>query len=200
MSPRPLLAALLLTIGLSACSFGMNATETEKRPATPSVPVPNAANVPRATSFAPVVEGEPNMLATAHIAVILYEGAGTVGYDVGCGDAVLLIDRPAEVGDSSLDQALRTLLATPASVEAEGTTYANTLGGTSLLLESATIENGVATIRFTGNLMFGGMCDSPRVEAQIEHTVLQFPEVESYVVELNGSSDSWDQLFSFKGI
>lgn len=196
MRTRLILAALLL--GLASCSS--RAEVSYDGLIDDLAQTPNAAPpAESATGDAPG-DSPQNMLATSRIAVILYEGAGSAGREVGCGDAVVWIERPAEVGDSQLERALRTLLATPASVAADGTTYANALGETSLLLESATIENGVATIRLAGNLMLGGVCDSPRVEAQLAYTIHQFPEITSHVIELNGSADAWDQLFSFKGI
>lgn len=196
MRTRLILATLLL--GLGACASRAEVSYDELLPDAAEPPIAAPAGEPAADQ----TPGNPpkNMHATSRIAVILYEGAGTVGNEVGCGDAVVWIERPAEVGSTPLEQALRTLLATPAEVSVEGTTYANALGDTSLLLESATVEGGVATIRLTGNLMMGGACDTPRVEAQIAYTVQQFPEIESSVVELNGSADAWDQLFSFKGI
>jgi spore germination protein GerM len=53
-------------------------------------------------------------------------------------------------------------------------------------LESATVENGLATINLSGDLELGGACDNPRVEAQIEQTALQFPTVDEVDIFLNG--------------
>jgi len=39
------------------------------------------------------------------------------------------------------------------------------------------IEDGVATVNLVGTMMLGGVCDNPRVEAQLIQTALQFPTV-----------------------
>jgi hypothetical protein len=46
--------------------------------------------------------------------------------------------------------------------------------------------NGHATISLTGTLRTGGVCDIPRVEAQIEENALQFSTVKSVTAYVNG--------------
>jgi hypothetical protein len=45
--------------------------------------------------------------------------------------------------------------------------------------------DGKATIKLSGSLVLNGICDNPRVEAQIEQVALQFSTVKSVQVYLN---------------
>ena len=53
-------------------------------------------------------------------------------------------------------------------------------------MEGATIRDGTATIALAGDLMLGGVCDNPRVQAQIEATATQFDTVDRVEVTVNG--------------
>jgi len=55
-----------------------------------------------------------------------------------------------------------------------------------LQLESISLENGIAVINLTGTMALGGVCDIPRVEAQLESTVLQFSTVQEVSIFVNG--------------
>jgi hypothetical protein len=63
--------------------------------------------------------------------------------------------------------------------------FYNALYQSDLQIENVMIDQGTAIIHLTGTLMLGGVCDSPRVEAQIEQTALQFSTVSDVTVFLN---------------
>ncbi|MEZ4680232.1 MAG: GerMN domain-containing protein [Caldilineaceae bacterium] len=48
------------------------------------------------------------------------------------------------------------------------------------------IVDGVASIYLTGTLRVGGVCDEPRVRAQIEETALQYYTVDEVRIYVNG--------------
>jgi hypothetical protein len=52
-------------------------------------------------------------------------------------------------------------------------------------VESVSVEDGEATVQLSGELMLGGACDNPRMEAQLEETALQFPEISAVSVFIN---------------
>jgi hypothetical protein len=62
----------------------------------------------------------------------------------------------------------------------------NALHRSDLSLDSATVENGQATLYLSGNLQLGGICESPRVEAQLRQTTDQFSTVGESVIFING--------------
>jgi len=45
---------------------------------------------------------------------------------------------------------------------------------------------GLATINLTGQIVLGGVCDAPRIEAQFDHTGRQFSTVSQVKVNVNG--------------
>jgi spore germination protein GerM len=62
----------------------------------------------------------------------------------------------------------------------------NALYQSELRLDGVNIKDGVAIINLSGSLQIGGECDSPRVEAQIQQTALQFTTVKDVSVRING--------------
>jgi hypothetical protein len=45
---------------------------------------------------------------------------------------------------------------------------------------------GRARVELSGNVSIGGACDVPRIEAQLERTVLQFDDVATVEILVNG--------------
>ena len=116
---------------------------------------------------------------------------------VGCGDALRAIPRTVPASDQPWQAAIEALLGVdPAAVEQAG--LYNALANSSLQLESMTVDaQGTATIRLTGQLSLGGVCDNPRVAEQIVQTALQFPAVRRVMVFLN--SEPLDTVLSGQG-
>src|SRR5919202_271448 len=106
--------------------------------------------------------------------------------DVGCGDQVVLVDRAVARTGAPLHAALDALLA---ERQRQGTSdhLYNALAESSLHVDSVSIQSGTATIGLAGRLSLGGVCDDPRVEAQIRSTALQFPSVSDVRITLNGA-------------
>jgi hypothetical protein len=73
----------------------------------------------------------------------------------------------------------------------------NALYRSNLQLESASINNGIASVYLLGALSMGGECDTPRVQAQLEQTILQFPSVTKAAIFVNGSPLA--EVLSLKG-
>ncbi len=117
---------------------------------------------------------------------VALEGAEKVGEPIGCGDSIVPITITVPPTDNTLKTALENLLAEKQQ-NIEPDLY-NALYQSNLNIDSATITNGLAEVKLTGTLTLGGVCDSPRVESQIERTILQFPEVKEVKVFLNGKT------------
>jgi len=62
----------------------------------------------------------------------------------------------------------------------------NALYQSNLTIEDLRIENGKASIRLAGKLLLGGVCDNPRVEAQLVETAKQFSTVKEVEIFING--------------
>lgn len=107
--------------------------------------------------------------------------AGTGG-NVGCGDSVVPYTVSIQPTVAPLTAALNQLFAL--NTQAFG--YYNALGSSNLSVAGIDIENGVATVELTGQLMLAGVCDNPRVEAQLRQTALQYHTIDDVNFFING--------------
>ncbi|MDZ7660318.1 GerMN domain-containing protein [Fodinibius sp.] len=110
--------------------------------------------------------------------------AAEEGEGIGCGDEMVAISRDIEPTAGVLMAALTELFSITED-EYEG--YYNALENSDLGVESASVEDGVATVYIEGEVSVGGVCDEPRFEEQIRQTVLQFSTVESARIFVNGT-------------
>ena len=118
--------------------------------------------------------------------LIAVEDAGRSGKKIGCDDSVVAVTRELRPTRTPLKAAIEELLRIPRSYGSEPELY-NALHQSELRLESVSIRRDVARLNFAGRLVTGGVCDSPRVQAQIEETALQFPTVKKVKVFINGT-------------
>ncbi|MDQ6673168.1 MAG: DUF4232 domain-containing protein [Chloroflexota bacterium] len=106
--------------------------------------------------------------------------------DIGCGDDVRLVTRQVAPTRAPLRTALTELLGVDQQVDPDSHLY-TALYQSHLDIESLNItSDGTAVIRLAGALQLGGVCDGPRVEAQLRRTALQFSTVHEVQVWLNG--------------
>jgi len=108
-------------------------------------------------------------------------GAG----DLGCGDALVALPRNVLPTRAPLFAALEELLALGATIPERPDLY-NALGQSDLTVEGVTLIGSTAIVRLSGRLQIGGVCDAPRVRAQLERAVLQFTAVQQVEVLVNG--------------
>ncbi len=117
--------------------------------------------------------------------VIALDDGGKSGKKIGCNDSLVSITREISPGRAPLRAALEELLRLPQQSGAAGG-HLNALHQSKLKLRRVSVRRGEAAIHFSGLLTTGGVCDSPRVQAQIEETALQFPTVRRVKVYVNG--------------
>lgn len=137
---------------------------------------------------------KPLTIATGRVAgaqevklfLIAIDDAGRSGKRIGCGDSVLAVTREISRTRAPLRAALEELLRMPERYGSDPELY-NALHRSELRLESISVRHGLARITFAGQLVTRGVCDSPRVQAQIEETALQFPIVKKVQVFINGT-------------
>ena len=152
--------------------------------ATADVPLTEAITRPKATlATPPPTPGQQFMDITIYLIAI--NDNGQSGQLVGCGDSVI----PVQVETNPTKEVLRTslekLLALKEQFYGESGLY-NALYQSDLEVDRITLENGKTEIFLTGTLMLGGVCDNPRVEAQLESTVLEFSNVQEVSIFING--------------
>jgi hypothetical protein len=118
---------------------------------------------------------------------VALEDKGKSGKKIGCDDSIIAVERTMPTTTAPLTTVLRELLAIrEATYGASG--LHNALAQSDLKVESVAIVNARAEIRLSGSLKLGGVCDGPRVEAQIKETALQFSTVKSVAVWVNGKT------------
>lgn len=152
------------------------ATQTNPAP-TNTVPPPTAVPPTAASTATP---GDMSVM----VILIALEDNGQSGTPIGCGDSAIPVTVTIPRTQGVLRAALEKLLSMKQEYYGESGLY-NALHQSDLQLKSVTINQGTAVIHLTGNLVLGGVCDSPRVQAQIERTALQFSTVGAVDVFLN---------------
>jgi hypothetical protein len=114
--------------------------------------------------------------------------AGSQGSRVGCGDSLVPIT--VDIGNDAegplLLDALKALLSLNEQAQPDTDLY-NALNQSDLSVSELELESGQATIYLQGELLIGGVCDVPRVEAQLRQTVLQFDSVSEVTYYINGN-------------
>src|SRR5215211_4256346 len=121
---------------------------------------------------------------TIKIVLIELEGNGQSGALVGCGDSAIPITVTIPRTQGVLRAALEKLFTAKQQFYGESGYY-NALYQSDLQVASVTIEQGKAIVHLTGTIMLGGICDAPRVQAQIEETARQFSTVSDVTVFVN---------------
>ena len=146
--------------------------------ATQAQPVPATSTVSAPPTSTTAVE------QTVKIVLIELEGNGQSGPLVGCGDSAIPITVTIPRTQGVLRAALEKLFSAKQQFYGESGYY-NALYQSDLEVASVKIEQGNAIIHLTGTIMLGGVCDAPRVQAQIEQTALQFSTVSDVTVFVN---------------
>jgi sporulation and spore germination protein len=200
---------LLLFLALLVTACGRLEVSIEQTPTllatlTPQIPTNTATAVitlpteqvnPMATitvpSLTPVLstatQVRPSSTAvqqTVEIFLVALEDNGQLGILVGCGDSAVSVTVIIPRTQGVLKAALEKLLSIKEQYYGESGLY-NALYQSDLELQSVTIDQGKAVIHLTGTVMLGGVCDAPRVEAQIKQTALQFSTVSDVEVFIN---------------
>ncbi len=163
--------------------------------ATPVQILPPVTNTPPAPTQAPPTNApqkaasptSPRPTAAKNevlIYLIALEDNGKSGPLVGCGDSAVPVSVSIQPTPGVLKAAFQILLANK-NRNYGGSGLYNALYQSNLKLESAKIENGIATLQLSGSLTLGGECDNPRVKAQLEQTALQFTTVQSVAIFIN---------------
>lgn len=175
---------------LAANPTDVGGTPAVTQPVTSTTPI--AINVtPPATSAAPAnttpTAGAPLAAGTMRVKIFMValNDAGKTGKKIGCDDSIVAIDRTIPMTQGVLTAALNELFSVHDKTVGTSGLY-NALSQSTLRIDGINLVSGRATIQITGKLVSGGVCDNPRIKAQIEETALQFPTVKSVAVTING--------------
>jgi hypothetical protein len=151
-------------------------------PTIESLPPTFTLPAPTEIPSAPTATIGPQMVKIYLIAV---GDNGQSGQLIGCGDSAIPVDVEIQPTKEVLKASLEKLLSMKEQFYGQSGLY-NVLYQSDLQLESITLDNGKAVINLTGTLTLGGVCDNPRVEAQLLSTVLQFSTIQEASIFING--------------
>jgi len=153
---------------------------------TATITLPSPAPVLSTATQVQQIQPTPTTPAEQIVKIFLIalEDNGQSGTLVGCGDSAIPITVTIPGTQGVLRATLEKLLSAKQQFYGESGYY-NALYQSNLQVAGVTIEQGKAMIRLKGTLMLGGVCDAPRVEAQIEQTALQFSTVNDVAVFIN---------------
>jgi hypothetical protein len=105
---------------------------------------------------------------------------------IGCGDMLVPVEHDI-VEHTDIEQRIAATLAMLFVFEPEDDLYNVFVEtGSDLYVENVTVEGSTATVNIVGTLLSGGVCDHPRIEEQLRHTVLQFAEIDEVELLYNG--------------
>lgn len=117
--------------------------------------------------------------------LIALEDGGVEGNRIGCGDSVVPVEVSLPRPEPALKAALEALLAKGDRFDLASGRY-NALYASPLELQKVEQEGDRVRIHLKGYLEIGGVCDAPRVLAQLRETALQFTDVEQVEITLGG--------------
>lgn len=195
-----LIVPCILAWTLSAC-----VTITFKNPTPTSIP-PTALPLPTPTSIPPsplpslmpLPTSTPSQGATSiKIFLIALDDNGATGKKIGCNDSVIPVLINIEPTLAVLKASLNELLKLEGQRDYSLSGLYNSLYQSHLTIDILNIVNREAIIKLRGTLTLGGVCDNPRVKAQLEETALQFNTVDKVSVFINDIP--LDQILSGQG-
>jgi len=165
---------------LAAIAKRYNTTVATLLRLNPQIHDPNRLYVGQRIRVPSVATGPSGFTLTRFYLISLNNGGA-----IGCGDSLapVTVEIPATYG--ILRASLEKLLALHTQYYGESGLY-NALYQSQLSVDDVRIDNRVATIRLSGQIVLGGVCDSPRVQAQLEQAARQFSTVDQVKIYING--------------
>ena len=135
--------------------------------------------------------------ASIKIFLIALDDNGTTGKKIGCNDSAISVVINIEPSLAVLKASLNELFKLEGQRQYGLSGLYNSLYQSHLVIDSLNIVNREAIIKLSGTLTSGGVCDVPRIKAQLEETALQFNTIDRVSIFINGIPLS--QLLSGQG-
>lgn len=188
VTPPPAASA---TVGAQPTQPAVIATSVPVTTGSSPTPPPTVIAIPLRTNTsvpptaAPPTAIPPSTVTNINIVLIALNDNGASGPAVGCGDSAIFVRVQIPYTQAVLRASIEKLLSLHSKDYGESGLY-NALYQSNLSLDTLALVDGKATIGLKGQLVSGGVCDDPRMIAQIEQTALQFSTVKSVVITVNG--------------
>lgn len=205
MSPIRWCLIALASVALVGCSAPptsllMNTPTRVIVPAPVATPIPTPAptDAPTVTrviapTTAPTIAATtPTRTTTAapgtmkvKLFFVALDDNGKLGKKIGCNDSIVAVERAIPATQAPLTATLKELLAIKERNIGQAGLY-NALANANLKIDGVAVVSGKAIIQLSGTLSLSGVCDDPRVEAQLKELALQFSTVKEVSITLNG--------------
>ncbi|MFE4837042.1 GerMN domain-containing protein [Arthrobacter sp. NPDC056691] len=137
--------------------------------AGPASPGPTTSGSVPGASLPGTGTGEASGAGTAVYYVAIDDG-GRSGVRFGCNDSLVAVHNADSSITEPLQAAMSRLLSGPGAPPASG--LYNALSASSLQYVSGYLDGTTVVVNLTGAVQPGGVCDLPRIEAQLTHTAV----------------------------
>jgi hypothetical protein len=156
---------------------GIPATSAGTSPGGTSLPGAGTSEVPEPEDPVPSAPGPPDSAAAMRAATayyVLLDDGGSKGVRFGCNDSLVGVARPSPGEEEPLPAAVGALLEAPTEAvpSKPAPELYNALSGSDLKFLSGSFDGTTVTLYLAGTLRLGGVCDVPRVEAQLTQTAV----------------------------
>ena len=147
-----------------------------------AAPIPPKAQAADTQTTAATGEG----LNHVNIYFIAMGDNGASGELIGCGDSLVPVKVQIEPTLGVLRAALTELLKLEGQADYGQSGLYNALYLSHLEIDDLAVVNGEAIMKLSGQVVTGGECDIPRIEAQLEAIALQFATVDEVTITVYG--------------
>ena len=159
------------TTGTSESGVASSTTPAPGTPAT-TAPSPSSTPTPAPSSSETAPATSPSTTtSTLTIFYVAVNDQGRAGPMIGCGDSVVATETGPVVYANQVEAALSDLLDERDAQHGESGLI-NALAGSSLTYLSSSVAGDTVTVELSGALGSGGVCDDPRIIAQLTYTAM----------------------------
>ncbi len=173
-----------VSISLTDTQTPVVITATPQPPALTDTtqPLPPATQPAATQSAGTAGEG----LDHVNIYLVAVGDNGASGEMIGCGDSLVPVQVSIEPTLGVLRAALTELFKLEGQADYGQSGLYNALYLSHLEIDDLAVVNGKATMKLSGQVVTGGECDIPRIEAQLRAIALQFSTVQQVTITVNG--------------
>ncbi len=156
-----------------------------------ATPMPSTTEIPTLLPTQTLLILTPTTLSSEPQTVMIYlialDDNGVSGEPIGCGDSLVPVKIAIEPTVAVMRAAYTALLNLSGDMNYGESGLYNALYQSDLHIKSITIKDRQAIVQLTGDLVIRGVCDIPRIEAQLTAPALQFSTVDTVSVTINGT-------------
>lgn len=170
-------------------------SSTSAAPTTSAAAPPSSASASQPATEEPQPTGLPEQTGPLTVYYVAVGDNGMSGPLIGCGDSLVATTTAPVTYTDQVGPSVGTLLANK-SRDAGLSGLVNALYQSNLTYVAGELTGSTITIWLTGQFMLGGVCDIPRVKAQLEYTAMAASGATSAQVYVNGRPI--DEVLSLK--